>query len=102
MESIHLLSISATELQRLIVTAIHEALDAKLMPTVPPPSITENNPEYLTRKETATLLHVTVLTLRKWEKRGVLRPQRISRRVLYPKADVLAVLNQSRSQRRAR
>ncbi|MDB5035445.1 MAG: Helix-turn-helix domain [Chlorobi bacterium] len=101
MESIHILLITATELQQLIVSAINEALDAKLTSLIPTPPAIENGLEYLTRHETAALLHVTVLTLRKWEKRGILRPQRISRRVLYPKVDVLAVLNQSRLQRRA-
>ncbi|MEO6045928.1 MAG: helix-turn-helix domain-containing protein [Candidatus Kapaibacterium sp.] len=48
--------------------------------------------ELLTRKEAAELLHVTVLTLRNWEQRNILHPRRISRRVLYMKADVLAAL----------
>ena len=44
--------------------------------------------EYLTRNETAKLLHVTLTTLSRWEKYGILRPKRVGGRVYYPIAEV--------------
>jgi len=48
--------------------------------------------EYLTRKEVAALLHISLPTLNNYTKDGVLRASRISGRVLYKKEDVHAAL----------
>ena len=39
--------------------------------------------EYITRKETAKMLHVTLATLSRWDKMGFLRAHRIGARVYY-------------------
>lgn len=43
---------------------------------------------YLTRKETAHLLHVTLATLSRWEKCGILQPKRVGARVYYSNIEV--------------
>ncbi|WP_365969418.1 helix-turn-helix domain-containing protein, partial [uncultured Algibacter sp.] len=43
--------------------------------------------------ETAKLLHVTEVTLNNWEKKNILVPKRIGRRVLYKEGDVLERLD---------
>ena len=48
--------------------------------------------EYLTRKETAQLLHVHPVTLSRWAEVNYLLPVRAGRRVLYNKKDVMAIL----------
>ncbi|MDA9348778.1 helix-turn-helix domain-containing protein [Flavobacteriaceae bacterium] len=49
--------------------------------------------KYLSRSETAKLLHVTEVTLNNWEKRNILVPSRMGRRVLYKEAEVLERLD---------
>ena len=49
--------------------------------------------KYLKRSETAKLLHVTLVTLNNWEKKNILVPSRIGRRVLYKEAEVLERLD---------
>lgn len=49
--------------------------------------------EFLTRKEVSELLGVSLVTLHKWDKKGILKPSRIGRRVRYLKSDILNSLN---------
>ncbi|MDB4199087.1 helix-turn-helix domain-containing protein [Polaribacter sp.] len=49
--------------------------------------------KYLKRSETAKLLHVTLVILNNWEKKNILVPSRIGRRVLYKEAEVLERLD---------
>ena len=41
---------------------------------------------YYTRDEVSEILNVSLVTLHKWEKRKILLPVKIGKRVLYPKA----------------
>ena len=91
METIGLLSITPNELRDLLRKVINESLDARLKNLLQE-SPAETDDQLLTRRETAKLLHVSLFTLRVWERRGVLRPRRISRRVLYMKAEVMEAL----------
>lgn len=51
--------------------------------------------KFLSRSETADMLHVTEVTLNNWEKQNILVPKRIGRRVLYKESDVLDKLDQA-------
>ena len=51
-------------------------------------------PEYITRKETAKILGVSLVTLNQWQKQGLVPAYRIASRVRYKKAEVLKCLNQ--------
>jgi len=90
MEQIGFISITANDLRGLIAGAVAEVLKTHQGAGQPAPQ--EPPDELLSRKETAKLLRVSLLTLRNWETRGVLRPRRLSRRVLYLKSEVLAAL----------
>ncbi len=49
---------------------------------------------FITRKETARLLHVNYTTLWRWNKQGYLRSRKIGgRHVMYKYSDVMALLN---------
>lgn len=48
--------------------------------------------KYLTRAETSKMLHVTLNTLYRWEKCGLLRPIRIGARVYYLNEEVETTL----------
>jgi excisionase family DNA binding protein len=47
---------------------------------------------YLSRKEVATLLKITLPTLHDWTKLGYLKSYKIGARVLYKEAEVIATL----------
>jgi ribosomal protein L24 len=88
MQSISLLSVTPEELRSLIVEAVSSVMENHQTP----PSPREENEAYLTREQTAAALHVSKLTLRNHEKRGILKPHRIGRRVLYSRTEIDAVL----------
>ena len=90
MEQIGFISITANDLRGLISRAVTEALEARQQAAPQPAKEPEEG--LLSRKETAALLRVSLLTLHNWEAKGILRPRRISRRVLYLKSDVHAAL----------
>lgn len=48
-----------------------------------------DQPEYFTRKETAKLLGVSLVTLNEWQRTGLVPAYRINTRVRYKKEDVL-------------
>ena len=48
----------------------------------------EQTPKYLTRQETADLLHVSLVTLHQWNREGTLKPRRIGNRVLYRLSEI--------------
>lgn len=50
--------------------------------------------DWLTREETANLLHVSFPTLRRYEQQKILVPRRIGRRVLYSRKEVEARLQE--------
>ena len=49
--------------------------------------------EYITRKETAKILGVSLPTLNEWTKKGIIQGYRISSRVRYKKDEILSSLN---------
>ena len=50
--------------------------------------------KYITRKETATLLHISLPTLNEWTKDGTLKSYRIGTRVLYKPDEVAETVTQ--------
>ncbi len=54
----------------------------------------EPDTEYITRKQTSTMLGVSLPTLNDWSKRGIIKSYRIASRVRYKKAEVLTALSQ--------
>jgi excisionase family DNA binding protein len=71
-------------------TAISEAvkLEFQKFGNVPTPE----KVEYITRKETAQILGVSLVTLCEWTKTGTLQGYRIGSRVRYKKDEVLSSL----------
>jgi len=52
----------------------------------------ETAPEFITRKETAQILGISLPTLNDWTKTGIIPAQRIGTRVRYQRANVYASL----------
>lgn len=94
----YLLQISPGELSDIVRRNVAAVLEERIPPdlneriaaiqeritttTVPSPD------DYLTRRETSALLHITLATLHDMEKRRELLPVRIGRRVLYRRSDI--------------
>jgi len=51
--------------------------------------------EYLTRKEVMRLLKISESTSFRWQKKGILKPIKIGKKVLFKRADIEKLLNES-------
>lgn len=91
MQNIILTSLPFEQLQN----AIKEAVRAELLNFTP--STREENPEFITRKETAQILGVSLVTLNEWTKTGVLQGYRIGSRVRYNRTEVQTSLQKVQS-----
>jgi hypothetical protein len=49
-------------------------------------------PRYLTRKQVAEMLHITLMTLNEWRKKGILKPKYIGGRALYSSQQIEKIL----------
>ncbi len=83
MENFIFTSVPIDQLQ----TAIKEAVKSEFLKinNIPPPE----EVEYITRKETAQILGVSLVTLNSWAKSGTLQGYRIGSRVRYKRNEVL-------------
>ena len=80
---------------------VRGAVRQELATYTPPVPIGSQLPEYMTRRQTAETLHVSLTTLHSWandsdERPAVLVPQKIGGRVRYHRADVLAAMKEHR------
>ncbi|QTD37093.1 helix-turn-helix domain-containing protein [Polaribacter batillariae] len=48
----------------------------------------KKQPEYLTRKEVANILKVSLVTLSDWNKKGVLKPYRLGNLIRYKREEI--------------
>ena len=53
-----------------------------------PKPVKSEDQEYLTRKEVAKLLKISLTTLNDWSKQGIVQAYRIGNRVLYKKKEI--------------
>ncbi|MDV3980942.1 DNA-binding protein [Elizabethkingia anophelis] len=56
----------------------------------------KEEPEYLTRREVAELLGITLPTLHNWTKKGIITAYRIGTRLRYNKVEIIEVLNKNK------
>jgi len=80
---------------------VRVAVRSELANYTPPAPIGADLPDYLTRKQTASTLQVSLTTLHDWAKdtddrAAVLIPLKVAGRVRYQRADVLAALKETR------
>lgn len=90
MQNIVLSPIPLNELKTVIGETVKNEF-AKQAAAQPP---TKEYAEFLTRKETAKLLTVSLPTLSEWTKRGLITGYRISCRVRYKRSEVETALKQ--------
>lgn len=51
--------------------------------------------EVLTRKETAELLCVSLVTIHDWSRSGIIHPYKVGNRTYFKQSEIMEVLNQS-------
>ena len=68
-------------IQKIVSAEVQRAVDILTPPT-------DTNPELLTRKETAKILGISLVTLHDWTKNGTLPAKRIGTRIRYDKQQV--------------
>ena len=77
-----------------LLSQVEQLIDAKISIT---PKNENNQPDYLSRKEVAKLLKITLPTLHDWTKLGRLRAYKIGSRVLYKPTEVKEALEKTQT-----
>ncbi|MHB8259921.1 MAG: helix-turn-helix domain-containing protein [Bacteroidia bacterium] len=93
MEQIILSGLTVEQFGQIIGDKVKEVLEQKEQAKKQvPPSIKEE--KFISRKETAKLLHISLPTLNEWTKEGTLKSYRIGTRVLYKPDEVIETVTQ--------
>lgn len=82
---IQLVTISTDELKSLIKDSVSELLQGIELPHPDPNS---NHSEFLTRKQTAEKLHISLTTLDTYTRIGILKAGKVGSRVLYSSTQI--------------
>ncbi len=82
MEPILLNGINLSDIKKVL----REVLEEKSNDFAKP--VKSEDQEYLTRKEVAKLLKISLTTLNDWSKQGIIQAYRIGNRVLYKKKEI--------------
>ena len=90
-QMIQILNLNRDELIQIIKEGVK--LELNRQKAIGQTTFNNSHEKYLSRSETAKLLHVTEVTLNNWEKKNILVPSRMGRRVLYKEAEVLERLD---------
>lgn len=83
MNDLLLSTIPYAELQTLIATTVQTAVQLATAHLQP-----KQNEEFLTRKQTSTILGISLVTLNEWTKEGKVKGYRIGSRVRYKRNEV--------------
>ena len=93
MEQIILNGLTVPQLREMIANTFKEVYEAKeKIKNQLPKTLKGDN--FLSRKQTAKLLHISLPTLNEWTKDGTLTSYRIGTRVLYKNEEVLETVTQ--------
>jgi DNA-binding XRE family transcriptional regulator len=90
-EIIQILNVTRQELVEIVKEGVK--LELNRQKAIGQTTFNNSHEKYLSRSETAKLLHVTEVTLNNWEKKNILVPSRMGRRVLYKETEVLERLD---------
>jgi len=91
MENFILSSHTTEELSRIINLAVKDAIKDLPIPTA------QKCETFLTRKETAEKLKISLVTLNDWSKRGLIQSYLIGGRVLYKHSEIENSLHKTKS-----
>ena len=85
----YIVSVPLEELKRTLTESVKEEIKRCLLELQAP----KPEPEYITRKEAAQILGVSLVTLGKWTSEGVITGYRIAKRIRFKKSEVYESLN---------
>lgn len=86
-ENITLYSFNPEEFKLELLSEVQAILIKTLKQTGP-----KDQPVYITRKEAAELLNVSLVTIHEWSKRKILRPKKIGTRIRFKLTDIQEIL----------
>ncbi|KAB7731429.1 helix-turn-helix domain-containing protein [Rudanella paleaurantiibacter] len=84
------IQVTPDQLTELVLGAVR----SELANYTPPAPAHPDLPEYLTRKETAKLLRIALVTLHEWTKAGTLQSFNMNGRIRYRRDDVVNLIAQ--------
>jgi excisionase family DNA binding protein len=84
-----LISVSPEELTTLIADALSQAITNTQISQLE----TGTNNELISIKEASQLLHVSIVTIHTWKRKGILPFHRLSRKIYFKKDEILEALN---------
>lgn len=92
MNKIQFFQVSPSELTEMIRSAVIADLKKMLQEFSAPQ---KEEPEFLSRRDTAAFLQISLPGLHDWCKRGILKPRKIGNRTFFKYSDIIQVLNES-------
>lgn len=92
MSQIQFIQVSPTELTEMIRSVVKADIE-KAIESLKGPN--KEEPEFLSRRDTASLLQISLPGLHDWCKRGILKPRKIGNRTFFKYSEIIQVLNDS-------
>jgi hypothetical protein len=90
MSQVQLIQVSPSELAELISEKVKAHLKSLFLEIQVSPK--EDDHDFLTRKETAALLKVSLVTIHDWSNNGILKPYKLGNRTYYKYSELLDTL----------
>ncbi len=92
--------VTAVQIQGITAKDLIQQIKNEVQNLLPKPQPKANTENLLTRKETAKLLGVSLVTLHNWTKNGIVKAYRIGNQVRYKESEILQSLNQIPTRKR--
>lgn len=93
MQTIQFIGTSPTELASLIADGISKHLEN--LNRFNPSSEKDSPKEVMTRKETAELFSVSMVTIHDWVNSGIIKPYKVGNRTYFKRSELLSVMDLS-------
>ena len=78
-----------------LVEAIKQVVQLEIAKIGNQTTTSTDHREVLTRKETAELLGVSLVTIHDWSRSGIIHPYKLGNRTYFKRSEIMEVLNQS-------
>lgn len=92
MSQIQFIQVSPSELTEMIRSAVKADIEKAIEKLQ---FSSKEEPEFLSRRDTASLLQISLPGLHEWVKRGILKPRKIGNRTFFKYSEIVQVLDDS-------
>jgi len=93
MEQINFIQVTPNELVNLITESVKEQI--KELVSESNKERNQDEPEFLTRKETALFFRVSLVSVHAWINDGIIKPYKVGNRTYFKKSELVNVLESS-------